>query len=177
MPDGLRDIDAVGLKTALDRGEVRLVDVREPDEHARERIPGATSMPLSRFDPAALSSAAGKRLVLHCATGARSAEAARRLLAAGAGEATQLAGGITAWKRAGYSLAADPGAKLPIMRQVQIVAGGLALSGTVLGFAVHPWFFILSGAVGAGLMLAGLTGTCMMANLLMKLPYNRAQRA
>ncbi|MCC6468249.1 MAG: rhodanese-like domain-containing protein [Alphaproteobacteria bacterium] len=177
MPDGLRDIDAAGLKAALDRGEVRLVDVREPDEHARERIPGATSMPLSRFDPAALSPVTGKKLVLHCATGTRSAEAARRLQAAGVGEVTQLAGGIAAWKRSGYPLAADPGARLPIMRQVQIVAGGLALSGTVLGFTVHPWFFILSGAVGAGLMLAGITGTCMMANLLMKLPYNRTQRA
>ena len=63
---------------------------------------------------------------------------------------------------------------LPIMRQVQIVAGSLALAGVVLGFAVHPGFFVLSGVVGAGLLQAGATGSCMMATLLMKLPYNRA---
>ena len=177
MAGELREIDASSLKTAMDKGEVLLVDVREPAESARERIPGAVLMPLSSFDPARVPNAPGKRLVLHCASGIRSGQAAQLLLAAGAAEVTHLKGGIGAWKQAGYPIATNAGAPLPIMRQVQIVAGSLALAGVVLGFAVHPGFFVLSGAIGAGLMLSGITGTCMMANLLLKLPYNKPQRA
>jgi rhodanese-related sulfurtransferase len=177
MVGELREIDVSALKAALDKGEVLLVDVREPAENARERIAGAVLMPLSTFDPAKIPAAPGKRLVLHCALGMRSGQSAQKLLAAGAAEVTHFKGGIGAWKQAGYPVVGDAGAPLPIMRQVQIVAGGLALLGVVLGFAIHPGFFVLSGAIGAGLMLSGITGTCMMANLLLKLPYNRMQRA
>jgi hypothetical protein len=38
---------------------------------------------------------------------------------------------------------------------------------------VSPWVILLSGFVGAGLMFAGFTDTCMMAMLLAKLPYNQ----
>jgi len=175
-PAGAASVQAKDVKAWLDAGQAVLVDVREPSEHAREHIAGAILAPLSRLDAAALSATAGKRVVLHCASGMRSADAAKRLQALGLNDIEQLAGGIEAWKRAGYPVAVDPRAPLPIMRQVQIVAGSLALLGVVLGFAVHPGFFLLSGCVGAGLLMAGVTGTCMMANLLLKLPYNRPQR-
>ena len=58
------------------------------------------------------------------------------------------------------------------MRQVQIVAGSLAFAGALLAWLVSPWFIALSGFVGAGLVFAGVTDTCMMAMLLAKLPYN-----
>jgi len=38
---------------------------------------------------------------------------------------------------------------------------------------VSPWFFALSGFVGAGLTFAGLSGTCAMASLLAVMPWNR----
>lgn len=170
------EIDAAALKAAMDRGEVLLIDVREPAEHAREHIAGATLMPLSTFDAARLPAHGGKRVVVHCASGKRSAEAARRLEAAGVTNVYNFVGGLPGWRAAGYPVAEDRNAPLPIMRQVQIVAGGLALLGVVLGFALHSGFFLLSGAIGAGLMLSGITGNCMMANLLLKLPYNRAQQ-
>lgn len=170
----MRDISATELKAALDRGEVQLIDVREADEFARDRIPGAILSPLSAFDPGRIKPAPGKRLVIHCASGKRSAQAAQRLEAAGFNDVANLAGGTAAWKAAGLPMVENRKAPLPIMRQVQITAGSLALLGVVLGFSAHPGFFLLSGAIGAGLMLSGITGTCMMASLLMKLPYNRA---
>lgn len=170
----MRELSAPELKAALDRGEVQLIDVREPSEYAREHIPGAALMPLSTFDPADLRPQAGKRLVVHCLSGKRSAQAIEKLAAAGIGDVANFVGGIGAWKQAGYSIAENRKAPLPIMRQVQITAGALALLGAILGFAFHPGFFVLSGAIGAGLMLSGITGTCMMANLLLKLPHNRA---
>ncbi|EHC46625.1 Rhodanese-related sulfurtransferase [Salmonella enterica subsp. enterica serovar Johannesburg str. S5-703] len=42
----------------------------------------------------------------------------------------------------------------------------------ILGYTVHGGFFLISGFVGAGLMLAGMTGFCGMARLLEKMPWN-----
>ena len=59
------------------------------------------------------------------------------------------------------------------LHRAQITAGALVLLGTLLGALVSPWFLLLSGFVGAGLTFAGLTGTCGMAMLLARLPYNQ----
>jgi rhodanese-related sulfurtransferase len=80
---------------------------------------------------------------------------------------------MIAWKRAGYPVVRDPKAPISLFRQVQIVAGSLVLLGTVLGATVSPWFLLLSGLVGAGLVFAGVTNTCAMGMLLAQLPYNR----
>ena len=84
----------------LSAGEILLVDVREPNEYAYERIHGALLYPLSTFDPRALP-VEGRKLVLHCGSGKRSLMAAHKLQAAGHGHLTHLAGGLLAWKAAG----------------------------------------------------------------------------
>ena len=47
----LRSIDTKQAKTLIDEGAV-LVDIREADEHARVRIPGARNHPLSGLSTA-----------------------------------------------------------------------------------------------------------------------------
>jgi hypothetical protein len=47
------------------------------------------------------------------------------------------------------------------------------LTGTVLGFLVHPAFFGLAAFVGVGLTFAGLTDWCGMAMLLARMPWNQ----
>ena len=168
----IREVTAPELKTWLDRGECVLIDVRDPSEHAAERIAGATLMPLASFDPAALQSN-GKRIVLHCKGGSRSGRAAQKVLDSGANEACHLAGGIMAWKAAGLPVEKDLRAPIDVIRQVQITAGSLVLIGVALGWFVSPWFFILSAFIGAGLVFAGVTNTCGMAMLLSKMPWNR----
>lgn len=84
----------------LANGEILLVDVREVNEYAVERIHGALLYPLSTFDPHALPKE-GRKLVLQCAGGKRSLMAAHKLQAAGYGHVTHLAGGLQAWKAAG----------------------------------------------------------------------------
>ena len=101
------DINATTLLDWMRRDEVILVDVREPEEFAKERIPNALLFPLSSFDPDALPRIAGKKIVLSCFIGGRSIEAAERLLAARDAEVFNLDGGIFAWKEAG--LATDTG--------------------------------------------------------------------
>ena len=91
----------------------------------------------------------------------------------GFSEVFHLQGGLPTWKAAGYLTEVNRNAPISMFRQIQIVAGSLVFVGTVLGAFVSPWFLILSGFVGAGLIFAGITNTCAMAILLAKLPYNQ----
>jgi rhodanese-related sulfurtransferase len=172
MTAGLHEVTAAELGQWLQQGAATVLDVRSPDEHRRERIAGAALAPAGTLDAARIA-AEGRRVVLQCNSGARSFQAAQALLAAGAKEIWHLQGGLQAWKRAGLPLTGDPAAPLPIMRQVQIIAGSLIVLGFVLGAMVNPAWHLLSGFVGAGLTFAGLTGRCGMATLLARLPYNR----
>ena len=56
------------------------------------------------------------------------------------------------------------------MRQVQIGAGGMILTGTLLSLLVHPGWIALAMFAGVGLFVAGTTGFCGMAILLEKMP-------
>lgn len=96
-----KDLTPQRVKAALDAQQVLLVDVREPDEFAAERIAGAVNVPLSTFDPAALPEASGKTVVLQCAGGKRSAIAVDKCRKANQAIETHLAGGLAAWKAAG----------------------------------------------------------------------------
>lgn len=96
-------LEALGLVTAGEaqrwwmEGDTLLVDIREPEEHARRSIPFAFSAPLSRF-PAALETGSRiKRVVFHCESGNRTRLAAARLAASTTLPSFQLAGGFRAW--------------------------------------------------------------------------------
>jgi rhodanese-related sulfurtransferase len=173
MTKTMQDVEATVLKTWLERGEALLFDVREPPEYAAEHIPDATLLPLSTFDPTRVPQEAGKKVVVHCVMGMRSAQAGQKLLDAGFTTVYNFRGGVQAWKEAGYTTAGGQRAPLSLLRQVQIVSGSLVLLGTVLGVIASPWFLVLSGGVGAGLVYAGVSGTCGMATLLAQLPYNQ----
>jgi rhodanese-related sulfurtransferase len=99
-PPKVVDATPEQVRAWQDGREILLVDVREVNEYAVERIHGALLYPLSTFDAAAIPRE-GRKLVLHCAGGRRSAMAAQKLQAAGFGEVTHLAGGLQAWKAAG----------------------------------------------------------------------------
>jgi rhodanese-related sulfurtransferase len=151
-----------------------LVDVREADERARAHVPGSLHLPLSRLEQAEPLPHGGRSVVFHCASGARTAQDAARLGAlAGLGEAFVVAGGMAALRQAGLAVAQDRGAPLPLMRQVQIAAGSLVLAGVLLGALVAPAFYGIAGFVGAGLVFAGVSGFCGMAQLLARMPWNR----
>ena len=99
----LIEIDAQTVRDWLEREEAVLVDVREAEEYAEERIPGPLPFPLSGFDPEHLPGEPGKKTVLTCFIGHRSAEAAEQPFAAGHTPAFQLDGGLFAWKEAGFA--------------------------------------------------------------------------
>ncbi len=93
-------ISAKDLKGMLDRGEdVFVVDVREPNEFEIVSIPGATLIPKGEFlNGSALERMPqDKQIVLHCKSGARSAEVLAVLKAAGFSDAVHVGGGVLAW--------------------------------------------------------------------------------
>jgi adenylyltransferase/sulfurtransferase len=93
-------ITARQLKDMQDAGEnIFLVDVREPNEYEIVSIPGSVLIPKGDF----LSGAAleqlpqDKRLVLHCKSGARSAECLAIVKNAGFSDAVHVGGGVLSW--------------------------------------------------------------------------------
>jgi rhodanese-related sulfurtransferase len=161
--------------SALMREGAILVDIRERDEYARERIDGARHHALSVLDREHPARPGDDVLIFHCRSGARTAQNAPQLaigLPAGI-ETYILEGGIDAWKKAGLPVILDRTAPIPIMRQVQIVAGSLVLLGALLGATITPAFYLLSAFVGAGLVFAGITGFCGMARVLEVMSWNR----
>lgn len=170
----VRTLSPAETRTAIDAG-ARLIDIRDADEHARERIPGAVNLPLARIGDLLRDE---RPVVFHCRSGMRTAANAAQLAGAARNVPVYiLDGGIDAWRGAGHPTIADRSQPLEIMRQVQITAGTLVLVGVLLGLFVAPGFFGLSAFVGAGLIFAGATGWCGMANLLRMMPWNRARTA
>jgi len=102
-------ISATELKRKIDAGEdFALIDVREPNEYEIVSIPGAVLIPKGDIvSGEALSLIPqDKPVVLHCKSGARSAEALAVLHKAGFADAVHVGGGVLAWiKRVDPSLA------------------------------------------------------------------------
>ena len=93
-------ITARQLKDMQDADEnIFLVDVREPNEYEIVSIPGSVLIPKGEF----LSGAAlerlpqDKRVVLHCKSGARSAECLAIVKNAGFSDAVHVGGGVLSW--------------------------------------------------------------------------------
>ena len=90
------------LKAKFDNGDIfELIDVREPHEYEIVNIKGAKLIPKDRIlsGEALAGLPQDKPIVLHCKSGARSAEALAALHKAGFKDATHLGGGVLAWAR------------------------------------------------------------------------------
>lgn len=96
-----RDLAPAAVFDALKRGDLMLIDVREPAEFANQRIHGALLLPLSTFDSRAIPANPGRKIVFQCGSGKRSRMALDKFLSETGAEAAHLAGGIAAWKSAG----------------------------------------------------------------------------
>ena len=96
-----RDLPPAKVFEGLKAGTIFLVDVREPNEFAFERIHGALLHPLSTFEPKAIPTKPGRQIVFQCGSGKRSRTALDAFMKATGAEAAHLEGGIMGWKKAG----------------------------------------------------------------------------
>jgi len=85
-----------------------IVDVREPDEFASERIDGAVHIPMSQFVARHEELPRDRPLVMQCHSGSRSASATMYLIQRGWTDVRNLDGGIAAWMRDGLPVRTGP---------------------------------------------------------------------
>lgn len=98
----ISEINVNDLKERLDKGEtIFILDVREPHENEAAAIPGTTLIPLGSLPDriGELSAYKEVEFVVHCRSGARSANACQFLMANGFKQPMNLQGGIMAWAR------------------------------------------------------------------------------
>ena len=82
---------------------VVILDVREPDENAQGSIPGAVFIPRGQLESNIENKIPDKsaRVLIHCASGVRSAFAAKTLAELGYQDVASVAGGFNKWKDEG----------------------------------------------------------------------------
>lgn len=130
----------------------KLIDVRDADEYLREHIPHAQLAPLSRLEQGDLpANLRAEQIIFHCQSGKRTSSNAAKLQAIAApAQVSLLEGGIDGWKAAGLPVTEDKSQPLPLMRQVQIAAGGLALLGLLWAIRSTAAFSSLAVLSGPG---------------------------
>lgn len=154
-------------------GECQVIDVREFSEYESERIAEAKLMPLSQFDKHSNEIDHSNPVYIMCRSGNRATQAAKRLSDKGFTDIHVIKGGMTAWVAADLPIIRGGSNVWSLERQVRFTAGLLVLLGVLLGAFVSPYFFIMSGFVGAGLVFAAVTDTCGMAMVLARMPWNQ----
>lgn len=90
------DVTNAQLRDLVAKG-ARLVDVRSPGEFAMGHIQGAVNVPVDTITTASAAWGHDAPIVVYCATGARSYEAAQYLAAHGFTKVYNLKAGIVAW--------------------------------------------------------------------------------
>lgn len=171
-------LDAAQLRRLVESGAgPRLIDVRTPGEFEAAHIAGSYNVPLDlvREHRDELRAHLDEQVVLICRTGRRAGEAEQALAAAGLPHLRLLDGGIVAWQAAGGEIRRGR-PRWDLERQVRLVAGAIVFTAVAIGQLVPPVTW-LAGLVGAGLVVAALTNTCVLGMLLAKLPHNRGPSA
>ena len=106
-PPDVDHIDPVEGKRRVDAGAL-LLDVRNPDEWQAGHADGAALIPMGGLTERQEELPTDRDIVVICKSGARSAQVAKALTAAGY-EAVNVAGGSEAWQAAGLAIVTDDG--------------------------------------------------------------------
>lgn len=157
-----------------------IIDVRERDEFDAEHVEHAINVPLSMFNsmaPGVLNHLRDRQIVFMCRGGARAAQALAQAQGLGFNDTHQYSvypGGILQWIKEGRPVHKAGKAPLPLIRQVQLIVGSLVTVFGALGVALHPIFAVGAVLMGLGLVMTGATGNCVLAAVLAKAPWNKA---
>src|SRR6195256_2832641 len=102
----IEEVDPSEVKELIDEG-VAIIDVRESEEFAAGHLPGAKHVPRGYLESRieGIVPDRSRHLILYCASGNRSAYAARTLIDdLGYEHVESMLGGITLWKDRGYEV-------------------------------------------------------------------------
>jgi glyoxylase-like metal-dependent hydrolase (beta-lactamase superfamily II)/rhodanese-related sulfurtransferase len=96
------DLGVAEAPTWLEQTRALVVDVREPAEYAAGHVPGAVSIPQAELALHLDELPRDRQVLVVCEGGTRSVRAARFLKQTGFASVTNLAGGTSAWRTAGF---------------------------------------------------------------------------
>jgi rhodanese-related sulfurtransferase len=103
----IRSVTAQQASEMIARGEVEVVDVRDPGEWSGGHLPGARLVPLEQLRANASQSLPRDSVLFVCAAGVRSQTAARIAAAIGLQNVYSLNGGTRGWVKSGFQLVND----------------------------------------------------------------------
>lgn len=174
----IRQIDVRKINDLINEdGAFQIVDVREYGEFEAEKIHRARLIPLSNFERQIEEIDRLQPVYLMCRSGNRAHQAAEKLVKRGFTDVHVIEGGMKAWVGAELPTVKGASKVWSLDRQVRFVAGSLVVLGAILSILIHPYFIVLSGFVGLGLVFAAVTDTCGMAMMLARMPWNKAKGA
>lgn len=170
----IQTVDVAEAQALVQKNNTLVLDVRTPGEFDTAHIDGAVNIPVDRLDPhlREIVSNAGGPMVMVCQSGGRAEQAADKLAREGKQDLVLLEGGMNAWQQSGAPVQRGEVQRWSLERQVRLVAGSIVLVSVVTS-AVVPQVKWVAAGVGGGLVFAAVSNSCMMGNLLSKLPYNR----
>lgn len=93
-------ISPVEAADLLADADTIFIDVRDSHERLADSLPNSEHVPLDKLIEAGVAFPTSARLVIYCATGTRSLLAAESLIRCGYDRVHNLAGGLSAWRRA-----------------------------------------------------------------------------
>jgi rhodanese-related sulfurtransferase len=96
-----REITNTDAATVYEEEGAIFVDVREPEEWADGRMPGAVHIPLGDLARRADELPTDEKIVTVCRSGGRSLDAVDILKASGREDVVSMAGGMIEWARSG----------------------------------------------------------------------------
>lgn len=172
----------------IDLNEGIIIDVRTQMEHLEKNLALThIHIPLDELKPVDFMTRHGfdkeYNVYILCRSGKRAEKAAEKFITEGYHNVHVIQGGIIACEDCGHKVKGHLAnqetkvdhTKKPISleRQVRIVAGVIAATGSLLGLLADPLFSIIPLFVGCGLVFAGVTDRCGMALVLTKAPWNK----
>lgn len=168
------DLNHLKRMIAEDDGNTLFLDVRSAEECFASFVPGFVNIPGSELGRHEQELARFKCIVVLCASGMRARQAANTLDQMLPGrEVWVLKGGLNTVAQGAERELSRAGRILPVQQQMQIGAGSMIMTATLLGTFVQPMAFLLVAGIGFGLFYAGLTGRCGVSRLLAHLPWNK----
>lgn len=144
-----------------------IIDVRSRDEYLQEHIPQSLNIPLDELPNYLNTLRQMESIIVSCRSGMRANQACLQLEQLHLNNLQLLVGGLNGWKSSGReTVSLKKG--FSIMQQVQMIVGVMVLTGIL-----YPPLWFLGLIAGTGMLVAGLTNTCMMARILGKMPWNK----
>ena len=154
-----------------------IIDVREKDEFNAEHIHGSINIPMTILDDKEaknqLKEYKWKDIIILCQSWNRAKLSEKFIEKNCKCNVRIYEWWIVSWKNQGNKTNKKKKFYVPLIKQVQIIVWFLVLMFAFLTYFVDMNFIFWVMAVSSGLFFAWITGTCLLANIIAKLPFNK----